>query len=220
MDNLTPTPLEQADQDFEQFICSACHNLRESLREIRLRAELTPGSQIEDQVRAMELLIGGMVEYSVVCAGKNEHSRVEMKNVLSQVLVNLDKQIQESGAVVTLGSLPAVMGDAGQLAAVLRHLLENALRFRGEAAPLIHVSAKRVGPQWVLSVRDNGPGIELPYRERVFLPFKRLHPRSVAGNGLGLAICKKLIDKHDGKIWAESEPESGTNILFSLPAAE
>jgi light-regulated signal transduction histidine kinase (bacteriophytochrome) len=219
MDNVAPTPIDQGDQEFEQFVCSACHNLRESLREIRLRAELTPGSQIEDQVRAMELLLDGMVEYAVVCAGKGQYSRVEMKGVLSQTLVHLDKQIQESGAVVTLGSLPAVMGDAGQLAAVMRHLLENALRFRGEAAPLIHVAAKRVGPQWVLSVHDNGPGIELRYRERVFLPFKRLHPRSVAGNGLGLAICKKLIDKHDGKIWVESEPEGGTTILFSLPAA-
>src|SRR5271170_2235708 len=101
MDNFARAPVKQADQDFEQFICSACHNLRELLRDIRLHAELAPDSQIEDQVRAMEALLDGMVEYSVVCASKNEHSRVEMKTVLSQVLVHLDKQIQESGAVVT-----------------------------------------------------------------------------------------------------------------------
>jgi light-regulated signal transduction histidine kinase (bacteriophytochrome) len=220
MDNFAPTPIEQSDQNLEQFICSACHNLREPLREIRLRAEGAPDCEIEEPVRAMEAVLDGMMEYSVACGAKDQHSRVEMKSVLAQVLVQLDKKIQESGAVVTLGSLPAVMGAAGQLATILRHLLENAIRFRVDLAPLIHISAKRAGLRWVVSVHDNGPGIEAPYRERVFLPFKRLHPRSIAGNGLGLAVCKKLVEKHDGKIWVESEPGQGTTVLFSLLAAD
>jgi light-regulated signal transduction histidine kinase (bacteriophytochrome) len=159
-----------------------------------------------------------MVEYSLVCVDGNAHSRVEMKTVLSQVLLQLDKPIQESAAVVTQDGLPAVMGESGQLAAVLRHLLENAIKFHGPGSPQIHVSARRVGNEWELSVHDNGPGIEAPYQERVFLPFKRLHSRTY-GNGLGLAICKKLIQRHGGTIRVESEPGCGTTVLFSLPAA-
>ncbi len=219
MGNFPPISVEQADQEFEQFVCSACHNLRESLREIRLRAEDAPGCCIEQHVHAMELLLDGMLEYSAVCAARNQPSGVEMESVLSQVLVHLEKPIQDSGAVVTHDPLPAVMGDSRQLAAVLRHLLENALKFRGAGAPVIHLCARRDGMRWVLAVRDNGPGIDQPYRERVFLPFKRLHGRDYAGNGLGLAICKKLIERHDGKIWVESEPGSGTTVLFALTAA-
>jgi chemotaxis family two-component system sensor kinase Cph1 len=224
MDNFTPTSREPGDQEFEQFICAACHNLRESLREIRLRTEDSsgsgvPGCLIEDQICAMESLLDGMLEYSSVCAEKIPHSRIETEGVLSQVLVHLEKQIQESGAVVTHDPLPVVMGDSDQLAAVLRHLLGNALKFRGAAAPLIHLTAHRDGCHWVIGVHDNGPGIESAYRERVFLPFKRLHGRDYAGNGLGLAICKKLIERHDGKIWVESEPDSGTTVLFTLTAA-
>ena len=225
MDNFAAAPVEQTDQDFERFICSACHNLRESLREIRLCAELmpdsgcAPGEGIEAQIRAMESVLDGMVEYSLACAGESARSRVDMQTVLSQVLFQLDKQIQESAAVVTHDPLPAVMGDSSQLATVLRHLLENALKFRGADVPRIHLSARRVGNQWEVSVRDNGPGIEAPYRERVFLPFKRLHGRNYAGNGMGLAISKKLIERHHGKIRVESEPGGGATFVFSLPAS-
>jgi light-regulated signal transduction histidine kinase (bacteriophytochrome) len=232
MDNFAPTPVEQADREFERFICSACHNLRELLREIRLRAELTPGSggaprsgcapleDMEDQIRAMESVLDGMVEYSIACGGGNVHSRIEIPIVLSQVLFQLDKQIQQSAAVVTQDHLPMVMGDSSQIATVLRHLLENAIKFHGADAPRIHISAKRVGNYWELSVRDQGPGIEAPYRERVFLPFKRLHGRDYPGNGLGLAICKKLIARHNGKIWVESEPGDGATFKFTLPTGQ
>ena len=225
MDNFTTAPIEQADKNFEQFICAACHNLRESLREIRLRGELASGNGrangegIEDQIRAMELLVDGMLEYSGVCATGNQCSRVEIERVLSQVLVHLEKQIHSSGALVTHDPLPVVMGDSHQLATLLRHLIENALKFHGDTAPVIHLSAHRDGIRWVLAVHDNGPGIESSYRERVFLPFKRLHGRDYAGNGLGLAICKKLVQHHDGKIWVESEPGRGTTVLFTLTAA-
>src|ERR1017187_2082068 len=118
MDNFGPITVQQTDKDFEQFIGSACHNLRESLREIRLRAEGQPDGRIEEQIRAMESLLDGMLEYSMVCAAAREHSRIDMKAVLSQVLLQLDKQIQESAAMLTQDPLPAVMGDSGQLATV------------------------------------------------------------------------------------------------------
>jgi signal transduction histidine kinase len=203
-----PSP---ADLEFEQFVCAACHNLRQSLREIRLRAEIAPECKIEDQIQAMEAVLKGMVEYSVACAGESRHSRVEMEGVLSQVLLQLNHE------GITHDPLPTVMGDAGQLATVLRHLLDNALKFHGPGAPLIHISVKDDGPQWVFSVRDNGPGIESPYQERVFVPFKRLHGHDYPGNGLGLAICRKLIGRHGGRIWVESQP-GFTAVLFSLPA--
>jgi light-regulated signal transduction histidine kinase (bacteriophytochrome) len=220
MDNFGPILVSQADQDFERFICSACHNLRESLREIRLRAESVSDGQIEQQIRAMESLLDGMMEYSLACASEGVPSRLEMATVWHQVLLQLDEPLQKSGAVVTQDPMPAVMGDSSQLARVLRHLLDNAIRFRGEAAPRIHLSARRAGNQWEFSVRDNGPGIEAGFQERVFLPFKRLHGRDYAGNGLGLAISKKLIERHHGKIWVESQPGCGATVLFTLPAAD
>jgi chemotaxis family two-component system sensor kinase Cph1 len=116
--------------------------------------------------------------------------------------------------------LPSVMGDSSELAAVLRHLLDNALKFQGAEAPRIHVSVRRLGDQWEFSVRDNGPGIETLYHARIFLPFKRLHGRNYAGNGLGLALCKKVVERHRGKIWAASEPASGVAIMFTLQAAD
>lgn len=219
MDNFAPPRVEQADKDFEQFVASACHDLHQSLRELRLRAEAAPDIQLEEPIQAIESVLDGMLEYAGACASNLPHSRVEMRNVLDQVLVHLDQQVQESGAIVTNDPLPAVMGDAGQIAAILRHLFKNVLKFRGQTPPAIHLFAQRMGLHWVFGVRDNGPGIEEAYQERVFLPFKRLHGRDYAGNGLGLAICRKLIEKHDGKIWVESKPGDGTTILFSLPSA-
>jgi signal transduction histidine kinase len=222
MDNGSPPQaVPEADKDFEQFVCAACHNLRERLRNLRLQAELAAASdrpndcQIEDQIRAMESILDGMVEYALAGVSQGQHSRVDLNDVLKRVLLPLDKH------AVTQDPLPVVMGDPEQLARVFRHLLENAIKFNGDAAPQIHVSAKRGGPEWVLSIRDNGPGIEAAYQERAFTPFKRLHGRSYPGNGLGLAICRKLIAKHGGKIWMESAPNgsSGTTVLFCLPAA-
>jgi len=196
-------------QDFEQFVCAACHNLRQSLRSIRLLSESVPDSGIENEVQAMESVLSGMVEYSLACSGETVLARVQMEDVLQQVLVPLDKNL------ITHNPLPPVLGDAAQLATVLRHLLDNAIKFHGTQ---IHVSARQDGSQWVFAVHDNGPGIEAPYRERVFVPFKRLHGQDYPGNGLGLAICRKLIERQGGKIWVESEPGCGTTVLFSIQA--
>jgi signal transduction histidine kinase len=210
--------ISQTDKDFEQFVCAACHNLRQSLRNLRLLVEDAPDSRVEEQICAMESTLKGMVEYSVACVSEGRHDRVEMEDVLKQVLLPLDSN------TISHDPLPAVLGDASQLATVLRHLLDNAVKFHGADAPRIHISAKRDGPRWILAVRDNGPGIESPYRERVFTPFKRLHGHDYPGNGLGLAICRKLIERHGGRIWVESNvesnPGSGTAVLFSLTSPQ
>jgi signal transduction histidine kinase len=203
-----PSP-SLTDQEFEQFVCAACHNLRQSLRAIRLLSETVADRGIENQIQAMESVLSGMVEYSLACSGETVVARVEMEDVLQQVLVPLDKSL------VTHNPLPAVLGDAVQLATVLRHLLDNAVKFHGTQ---IHISARQDASRWIISVHDNGPGIEAPYRERVFVPFKRLHGHDYPGNGLGLAICRKLIERQGGKIWVESEPGCGTTVLFSIQA--
>ncbi len=117
--------------------------------------------------------------------------------------------------------LPTLRVDAGQIAQVFQNLIGNALKFRGERPPEIHVSAQRKAGQWVLAVRDNGIGIEPQYFERIFLVFQRLHTRQrYPGTGIGLAICKKIVERHDGTIWVESKPDQGSTFCFTIPDRE
>jgi two-component system, chemotaxis family, sensor kinase Cph1 len=133
---------------------------------------------------------------------------------------SLEHAIAETGACVTHDPLPVVMADELQLAQIFQNLIGNAIKFRGEAAPQIHVSAERDGPQWRLAVRDNGIGIESSYWNRIFLIFQRLHPRQqYPGTGIGLAICKRIVERHGGRIWVESQPGAGSTFFFTLAAA-
>jgi signal transduction histidine kinase len=200
--------ISQADRDLEQFVCAACHNLRQSLRNLRLLTEESPNPGIEEQIRDMESTLKGMVEYSVACVSESRIGPAEMESVL----------LQTGCGGIAHDPLPIVMGDASQLVTVLRHLIQNARKFGGTE---VHVSAKQEGPEWVISVRDNGPGIDALYHEKVFIPFKRLHGHDYPGNGLGLATCKKLIERHGGQIWVESNnPESGATVFFRLTAPQ
>jgi light-regulated signal transduction histidine kinase (bacteriophytochrome) len=137
--------------------------------------------------------------------------------VVQDVLANLQTTIEESGAHVTHDALPTVMGDAWQLTQLFQNLIANAIKFHGEEPPRVHVAAKRGPEEWQFSVRDNGIGIEPEYAERIFLIFQRLHSRAeYPGTGIGLAICRRIVERHGGRIWAESQPGAGSVFRFTI----
>lgn len=223
--------LEHANADFEQFVSIAAHHLRESLRGVaansQLMAESYGGrldseaerclSHMRDGVATMQSLLTDMVEFAVTDAGDRRPSRTDMEAVL---LLAMDKQLNDGSAVVTHDPLPAVMGDAEILTKVLKHLIGNAVKYCGTPHPRVHISSKRENLEWLFSVHDNGPGIDPAFHQRIFGVFKRLHGREWPGTGLGLAFCKKAIERHGGRIWVESIPGQGSTFYFTLPPAD
>ncbi len=212
----------------------AAHNLREPLRDVASFSEVMAESwagrldsnaeallrRIKEGASRMESLLADMVDYGELGAGGQQLSRTEMEAVLRQALLCAEKQITEHGAIVTHDALPAVTGDFAILAKVLRHLIRNAVEYCGTPAPRVHISSKRVDPEWVFSVQDNGPGIDPAFQGRIFEVFRRLHGKEHPGNGLGLAFCRKAIEWHGGRIWIESAPGAGSTFYFTLPAAD
>jgi light-regulated signal transduction histidine kinase (bacteriophytochrome) len=226
--------LDRANADFEEFISTATHNLRESLRAVasysQLMADTYSGrldsdadvflGSIQDGVRSMQSLLTDIVEYWAADSLDRQPCRTDMEAALRQALLFADKQLKGSGAAVTHDPLPPVIGDFEILTKVLEHLIGNAIKFRGASHPRIHVSSKRADLETVFSVQDNGPGIDPAFLDRVFGVFKRLHGKEYAGTGLGLAFCKKAIERHGGRIWLESTPGAGATFYFTLPAAD
>ena len=166
----------------------------------------------------MQRLINDLLAYSRVSTRGKGFEPTDCEAVLSQVLSNLQVAIEESGAAVTHDPLPVVMADDLQLAQLFQNLIANAIKFHGEEQPLVHVSAEQDGREWVFSVRDNGIGIDPQYFDRIFVIFQRLHNRDeYPGTGIGLAICKKIVDRHGGRIWVESQPGKGSTFYFTIP---
>jgi light-regulated signal transduction histidine kinase (bacteriophytochrome) len=147
--------------------------------------------------------------------------RVDVERLVDRLLIDLGPAIEEADAVVLRGPLPAVHGDPIQLGQLFQNLLSNAIKFRGAEAPRVEVSAVRDGPMVRFSVSDNGIGIAPEFQERIFVIFQRLHSRDeYPGTGIGLAICKKIVERHGGTIWLDSRPGEGTTFHFTLPPAE
>jgi len=225
--------LDRAGAEFEEFVSTAAHNLRESLRDVASYSRLmieTYGDRLDSDadmflqriqagVAAMQSLLADMVDYSSTGPGDMVAARTDMEAVLSQALLCTDKLIAARGASVTHDPLPNVTGDSQVLAKVLQHLIRNAIGYCDAPSPRVHISSRRLDPGWVVSVEDNGPGIDPAFRERVFGVFKRLHGKEHPGNGLGLAYCKRAIEWHGGRIWVESGKGSGSIFYFTLPAA-
>jgi light-regulated signal transduction histidine kinase (bacteriophytochrome) len=225
--------LDRADADFEEFVSIAAHNLRESLRDVasfsQLMAETCAGrldsqaavflERIQDGAARMQSLLADVVDYWALRAGE-EHSPTDMEAVLRQALLCADQQITERSAVVTHDPLPRVWGDFEILTKILRHLIRNAIEYCDTPSPRVHVSSRRLDLDWVFSVQDNGPGIDPAFHGRIFEVFKRLHGKDYPGNGLGLAFCKKAIERHGGRMRVESNPGAGTTFYFSLLAAD
>src|ERR1700676_4679373 len=167
----------------------------------------------------MQGLIQDLLTYSRAGTNGKELHEISSENALKQALTNLRATIEESGAVVTHDSLPAITTDDTQLAQVFQNLVGNAIKYRSAEAPRVHISAKKNGGnEWIFSVRDNGLGIDPQYFERIFILFHRLRrPREFKGTGIGLAICKKMLERLGGRIWVESQPEKGSTFYFALP---
>lgn len=172
-----------------------------------------------DGARRMQELITDLLAYSRVGTRGKPPAPTDCRVVVDQVVKDLQAAIEDADAVVTRDELPIVHADATQLSHVFQNLIANAIKFRGEDPPRVHVSAELDGNFWRVAIRDNGIGIEPQYADRVFVIFQRLHAhRTYPGTGIGLAICKKIVERHGGQIWFESEPNAGTTFYFTVPA--
>jgi PAS domain S-box-containing protein len=223
--------LARSNRDLQQFAYVASHDLQEPLRMVasftqllakRYQDKLDQDAQdfikfAVDGATRMQALISDLLAYSRVDRQEKPLKLTNCDAILEQVLVNLKLAIFDSGAVITHDPLPRMMADAAQLGQLFQNLLGNAIKFRSEKPTRVHFSSQRDGNGWKISVQDNGIGISSEYRERVFLIFQRLHTTAeYPGTGIGLAICKKIVERHGGRIWIESPPEGGSIFSFTL----
>jgi PAS domain S-box-containing protein len=224
--------LGRSNKDLEQFAYVASHDLQEPLRMVssytqllarRYQGQLDASANkfiayAVDGANRMQRLIEDLLAYSRVGTRARGFKPTDCTAVLSQALANLSAAIEKSGAVVTHGPLPTVVHDNLLLVQLFQNLIGNAVKFHVEMPPRIHVSAEQKGDEWVLAVRDNGIGIDPQYAERIFTIFQRLHTNEeYAGTGIGLAICKKIVERRGGRIWVESQPGTGSTFYFTVP---
>jgi PAS domain S-box-containing protein len=225
--------LNRSNEELEQFANIASHDLQEPLRMVasytqllakRYKGRLDADADefiayaVDGSLR-MQGLIQALLTYSRAGAKGKAHHRISSEIVLKVALTNLQAAIEESGAVITYDALPVVTSDDTQLAQVFQNLLGNAIKYRGLELPKIHISGSRnATDEWIFSVRDNGIGIDPEYFEQIFVLFQRLHRREeFEGTGIGLAICKKMLERLGGRIWVASEPARGSTFYFTLP---
>jgi len=227
--------LQRSNDELERFAYAASHDLQEPLRMVvsftklleRKYADRLDATAREyiafavDGATRMQVMINDLLQFSRVSTRGGSLGPVDMEVALSLALRNLQVAIAESGARVTHDPLPRVMGDATQLMQVLQNLIANAVKFRGDRSPQVHVSAALRDGRWRFTIADNGIGIEEKFRERIFLIFQRLHGRGeYPGNGIGLSLCKRIIERHGGTIGVESVPGSGSTFHFTLVPIE
>jgi len=223
--------LSRSNQELEQFAYVASHDLQEPLRMVSSYTQLLERRYKDkldqdatdfinyavDGANRMQRLINDLLEFSRVTTKGKPLVKLDLSAALGQAVANLQNKIQETGSMIVNDDLPFAYGDEGQLIRVFQNLLDNAMKFRGEAPPRINISAKNFDNTVQISIADNGIGIEKIYSERVFTIFQRLHTKAeYPGTGIGLAICKRTIERHGGKIWLESEPGIGTTFYFTL----
>jgi len=223
--------LGRSNADLQQFAYVASHDLQEPLRMVssytqliarRYKGKLDADADefiafAVDGANRMQRLILDLLAYSRVNTAGRQFEPTAMETVLKAALNNLTDAVKESQAIITHDPLPAVMGDDKRLAQLFQNLLSNAVKFGGAQPPRIHISAKQTDGEWLFSVRDHGIGLDPQYVDRIFVIFQRLHTRAeYPGTGIGLAICKKIVERHGGRIWVESELGKGATFYFTM----
>jgi light-regulated signal transduction histidine kinase (bacteriophytochrome) len=219
-------------EELRQFAYVVSHDLREPVRMIvsytqllerRYLAQLDADAvefmrYILDATTRMDRLLGDLLTYSHQFRDPDQPlDLVDAEGALQGALLTLDPEIRGSGAAITNDPLPSVLFDFAQLNQLFRQLISNAIKFRSAEPPRIHISACDTGDAIQFSVRDNGIGIDPGYREQIFGVFKRLHGREVPGTGIGLAVCKRIVDQRGGRIWAQPAPDQGSIFHFTVP---
>jgi light-regulated signal transduction histidine kinase (bacteriophytochrome) len=225
--------LKRSNEELQQFAYVSSHDLQEPLRMVasytqllakRYKGRLDSNADefiafAVDGCNRMQGLIRDLLAYSRAGTNGKAFCEVSAEDALQGALTNLRIAIEQSGAVVSHDSLPAIMTDETQLTQVFQNLVGNAIKYRSAEVPRVHVSATKNGDnEWIFSVRDNGLGIAPQYFERIFIIFQRLHGRDeFEGTGIGLAICKKVLERLGGRIWVESQLGTGSTFYFALP---
>jgi PAS domain S-box-containing protein len=226
--------LARSNAELQQFAYVASHDLQEPLRMVTSYLELLErrykgqldakadqfiGYAVDGAVR-MQALINALLSYSRIGTKDESWQPVDCEVLLQEVLTNLQVTIDQNQASITHDPLPSVIADRTQLAQLFQNLISNGIKFRQAATPQIHIGVERLADKWLLSIRDNGIGIDQQYGDRIFVIFQRLHSRGdYPGTGIGLAICKKIVERHGGKLWVKSELDQGATFYFTLPFA-
>ena len=226
---------EKSRAETSELLLRACHDLRSPVRAVCAHAELllkdrepNQSADVEQRVgfivegaRKIERLADGLSSYAIALAiDERAFRQTRMDAALRRALAKVDQDVRESGAVVTYDMLPCVTGDPDRLSEVFENLVRNAVLYRDENSPRVHVTAERRGESWLFAVRDNGPGVPAAYVERMFKAFERLSGKQTTAPGLGLTISREIVERHKGRIWAESSPGAGTTVFFTVPAGE
>lgn len=227
--------LIRSNAELQEFAYIASHDLQEPLRMIssyvqllerRYKGKLDDDADqfidyVVDGADRMQKMIRGLLDYSRVGTKGMDFAETEFTNVLDQALTNLQASIQESGAVITHDPLPSISVDSLQMTQLFQNLIGNAIKFRNSLPPAIHISAEQTADEWVFSISDNGIGIDPEYADRIFKVFQRLNTRDeYEGTGIGLSICKKIVQRHGGRIWLKSNNGSGSIFYFTIPMKE
>ncbi|MBN1227294.1 MAG: GHKL domain-containing protein [Deltaproteobacteria bacterium] len=228
----TLADLKRSNIDLQQFAYVASHDLQEPLRmvasytqllEKRYKDKLDTDAKefiqfAVDGALRMQRLINDLLSYSLVGARQKPVKPTDCNSVLGQVITDLSVTIEQNNVIISNDDLPNVMADASQMQELFKNLIGNAIKFRSEQAPRVHISAKKDRNKWLFSVKDNGLGIDPQYKDKIFLIFQRLHSKEeYPGTGIGLAICKRIVERHGGKIWIDSNVGKGSTVYFTLP---
>jgi len=226
--------LKRSNQELEEFAYVVSHDLQQPLQSITGFAELLLGmkstidfeAEAEEYVRPildegirMQELIKNLLEYSRVGTKKQDLKPIDCQELLTKTLVHLQKTLEKNNAIISYDTLPVVMGDRVQLSQLFQNLIENGIKYqRPNVQPKVTITTKQTAQDWLFAIHDNGIGIDSQYFDRIFQIFTRLHSsQHYPGTGIGLAICKKIVERHGGKIWLESELGIGTTFYFTIP---